>query len=178
MREGVPGDLIETACGVGGATILMRAVLRTYGITDRCVWVSDSFAGVPPSDAERFAADSGDRLHMQPALAWTSRRSEAISAYRLLDDQVRFLPGWFRDTLPTLSQERWAVVRLDGDLYESTMQGLEHLCPALSTGGYLIVDDHGAMPPCKQAVDDFRAARDITERLQEIDWTGVFWRKG
>lgn len=178
VREGVPGDLIEIGVWRGGATILMRAVLRVYGITDRRVWVADSFAGVPPPDAERFTADSGDRLHAQPALAVDLEEVRAnFAAYGLLDDQVRFLPGWFRDTLPTLSQERWAVIRLDGDLYESTMQGLEHLYPALSTGGYLIVDDYGAMPPCKQAVDDFRTARGITEPLRDIDWTGVFWRK-
>jgi O-methyltransferase len=69
------------------------------------------------------------------------------------------------------------VVRLDGDIYESTIQAFEALFDRLSAGGYLIVDDYGALPNCKTAVHDFRAARGITEDIHLIDWTGVYWRK-
>ena len=70
LRDDVPGDLVE--CGVwrGGASILMRAVLVAYGDEERCVWLADSFAGVPPPDAEKYRADQGDRLHLAaPILA-------------------------------------------------------------------------------------------------------------
>jgi O-methyltransferase len=100
-----------------------------------------------------------------------------LARYDLLDTQVRFLVGWFKDTLPTAPIDQLAVLRLDGDMYSSTMDALQSLYHRLSLGGYVIIDDYGAVPNCKQAVDDFRADHKITEQLQQIDWTGVFWEK-
>jgi O-methyltransferase len=178
LAEDIPGDLIETGVWRGGSTILMRAVLDAYGDTSRRVWVADSFAGVPAPDAEAYPADAGDGLHVQSALAVGMEEVQAnFAAHGLLDDQVRFLPGWFRDTLPTLRDERWSMVRLDGDLYESTIIGLHELYPRLSAGGFLVVDDWGAMPQCRQAVEDYRREHGITAPIHEIDWTGVYWRK-
>jgi O-methyltransferase len=97
--------------------------------------------------------------------------------YALLDDQVRFLKGWFRDTLPAAPIERLAVLRLDGDLYESTIQALEALYDRLSVGGYVIVDDYGNVAGCRQAVHDFRAARRIKDTVRPIDWAGIYWRR-
>ncbi len=97
--------------------------------------------------------------------------------YGLLDDQVRFLKGWFRDTLPDAPIERLAVLRLDGDLYESTIQALECLYDRLSAGGYVIVDDYGNVAGCRQAVHDFRAQRGINDPIRPIDWAGVYWRR-
>jgi len=91
---------------------------------------------------------------------------------------VRFLKGWFRDTLPAAPIERLAVLRLDGDMYQSTMDTLVNLYPKVSQGGYVIVDDYGAIPACRQAVNDYRAANGITEEIRDIDWTGIFWQKG
>jgi O-methyltransferase len=71
----------------------------------------------------------------------------------------------------------WSVVRLDGDLYESTMDGLANLYPGLSPGGFLIVDDYGGLAPCRAAVDDYRRDNRIAEEIVEIDWAGVYWRK-
>jgi O-methyltransferase len=97
--------------------------------------------------------------------------------YGLLDEQVRFLEGWFRETLPSAPIEELALIRLDGDMYESTYVALESLYPKLSLGGYLIVDDYGAVPTCRLAVDDFRRAHGIAEEMTPIDWTGIYWRK-
>jgi hypothetical protein len=71
---------------------------------------------------------------------------------------------------------RFAVIRLDGDMYESTIIALEQLYPKLSIGGYLIVDDY-ALPACRQAVDTYRLRHEIQEPIMRIDWTGAFWRK-
>jgi O-methyltransferase len=95
----------------------------------------------------------------------------------LLDDQVRFLKGWFKDTLPTADIERLAVCRLDGDMYESTMDAITALYPKLSVGGYLIVDDYGVVPGCRAAIDDYRRSHCITDSIEDIDGWGVFWRK-
>lgn len=74
---------------------------------------------------------------------------ENFRRYNLLDDQVQFLKGWFCDTLPTAPIEKLAVLRLDGDLYESIMDGLNALYDKVSPGGFIIVDDYGDFEPCR-----------------------------
>ncbi|MEO0995020.1 MAG: TylF/MycF/NovP-related O-methyltransferase, partial [Pseudomonadota bacterium] len=162
----------------GGACIYARAILEAFGETDRTVWVADSFAGLPPPDAEKYPRDKGDKHHKNAALA-ISRADveEHFRLYGLLDDQVQFLEGWFKDTLPGAPIESLAVLRLDGDMYESTMDGLAALYDKVSKGGFVIVDDFGAVPACADAVRDFLAARNETVAFTEIDWTGVYWRK-
>jgi hypothetical protein len=181
LRNGVQGDLVETGVWRGGATILMRAILKAYGDADRTVWAADSFAGLPVPDTENYPADAGYDISTSAGFEELAVSVEQVQAnfarYGLLDDQVRFLVGWFRDTLPSAPIERIAVLRLDGDLYESTMDALNALYPKLSVGGYLIVDDYLSWPPCKQAVDDYRAKHGITEPIREIDWTGVYWQR-
>ncbi|MDQ3484920.1 MAG: TylF/MycF family methyltransferase [Actinomycetota bacterium] len=177
IAEGVPGDLIETGAWRGGATIFMRAILKAHDVTDRKVWVADSFEGLPRYDG-RFEADAGDQHHTYGELAVTvDSVKDNFRRYDLLDDQVEFLVGWFSDTLPTAPIERLAVLRLDGDMYASTMDALDALYDKVSPGGYVIVDDYGAVPGCAKAIHDFRDARGITDELETIDWAGVFWRK-
>lgn len=178
LRESVPGDLIETGVWRGGACILMRGLLAAHDERSRQVIVADSFEGLPYPDAAAFPRDAGDTHHQFRELAVSIDQVKAhFAAYGLLDAQVKFLKGWFRDTLPTLKGRRFALVRLDGDMYQSTIESLENLYDRLSPGGFLIVDDYGAIPACKAAVDDFRAERGITEPLQSVDWTGVWWRR-
>lgn len=178
LRRGVPGDLIETGAWRGGATILMRAVLEAYGDTERQVWVADSFQGLPQPDPGRWPAEAGDEHWTREQLAVPVEEVKAnFARYGLLDERVRFLVGWFKDTLPTAPIQRLAVLRLDGDTYGSTMEALQALYPKLSVGGYVIVDDYGAIPQCKEAVTDFREAHDISDPMEWVDWTGVWWQR-
>ena len=178
IRSEVPGDLIETGVWRGGACILMRAVLSAYRIRDRRVWVADSFKGVPPPDVESYPADRESTYHTFPDLlvpADVVRRN--IEKYGLLDNQVAFLEGWFKDTLPRAPIEALALLRLDGDLYESTIVALNSLYGKLSVGGYVIVDDYHVVAGCRHAIDDFLSDRGISPRISEIDGVGVFWQK-
>jgi len=178
LQEDVPGDLIETGVWRGGASIFMRAVLKAHGVKDRRVWVVDSFEGLPPPAPDKFPEDEGDKLHIYEELAVPLEEvKQNFSRYGLLDDQVEFLKGWFRDTLPEAPIQSLAVLRLDGDMYESTMDALVNLYPKLSPGGYCIVDDYGAVPACKQAVHDYRNEHGIDEEIVTIDWAGSFWRR-
>ncbi|CAN5518412.1 TylF/MycF/NovP-related O-methyltransferase [soil metagenome] len=177
-REGVPGDVLEAGVWRGGASILMRAVLAVYAITDRCVWVADSFEGLPPPDPARYPADAGDRHWTQAELVASLEDVRAnFARYGLLDEQVRFLPGWFDETLASAPIDQLAVLRLDGDMYGSTIVALRSLYPKVAPGGFVIVDDYGAIEGCRQAVDDFCAEQGLTPELHRIDWTGVYWRK-
>jgi O-methyltransferase len=179
LADDIPGDLVE--CGVwrGGASILMRAVLAAYGDETRCVWLADSFAGVPPPDTANYKADKGIRLDRAADVLAVSEADVRANfqRYGLLDDQVRFLPGWFKDTLHDAPIDRIAVLRLDGDLYESTIQALDALYPRLSPGGFCIIDDYHAIEACRQAVTDYRAKHGVSAEIVEIDGTGVLWRK-
>jgi O-methyltransferase len=174
----IPGDLIETGVWRGGSTILMRAILKAHGDTTRRVWVADSFEGLPSPDPEKYPADAGDDHHTYVDLSVSLESVQShFERYGLLDEQVRFLKGWFKHSLPTAPIERLAVARLDGDMYESTMDALVNLYPKLSSGGYLIVDDYGYVESCRRAVHDYRAAHGISEEIVKVDWTGVYWRK-
>jgi O-methyltransferase len=176
LREEIPGDLIETGVWRGGCAIFMRAALAAFGDADRCVWVADSFRGLPRPDA-KWPVDSGNRLHRIEFLAIPRTEVERnFQSYGLHDDRVRFLEGWFEETLPTAPIEQLAVLRLDGDMYGSTMSVLQTLYDRVSPGGFIIVDDF-ALPPCRAAVTDFRAARGIETPIEAIDWTGAWWRK-
>jgi O-methyltransferase len=178
LRRGVPGDLIETGVWRGGATIFMRAVLEAYGDLDRLVWAADSFEGLPPPDPAAYPADEGDKHWQKSQLAVSlDEVRHNFNRYGLLDHRVRFLVGWFRDTLPDAPIERLSILRLDGDMYESTIVALRSLYPKLSPGGYVIVDDYGAVKSCRAAVEDFRAEHGITDQLHKIDWSGVFWQR-
>lgn len=178
LRDGVPGDLIE--CGVwrGGAAMLMRGMLMQHGVTDRRVWLADSFAGLPPP---RPGCDDEVDISAAryPELAVSLAEVKAnFAALGLLDAQVRFLEGWFADTLPQAPTGPLAVLRIDGDLYSSTTDALDALYPRVSPGGFVIVDDYGALDQCARAVDEFRVRHGIREPIEAIDGTGVFWRRG
>jgi O-methyltransferase len=175
IQDGVPGDLIETGVWRGGVPILMRAIVKARG-EDRLVWVADSFVGLPDPDLAAHPLDREFIGHEKFDVGIDEVRAQ-FERYRLLDDGVRFLEGWFKDTLPTVAGREFAVVRLDGDMYGSTIEALTELYPLLSTGGFLIVDDYHAYHACSQAVTDYRDAHGITEPIEPIDWTGVYWRK-
>lgn len=177
IEKNVPGDLIETGVWRGGAVIFMRAILKAYGVTDRKVWVADSFQGLPKPNPEKYPQDAQDSHWTVDVLKVSLEEvKKNFSRYDLLDDQVSFLVGWFSATLPQAPIQKLAVARLDGDMYESTTDALEALYPKISTGGYLIVDDY-ALRGCQAAVNDFRAKYQIKEEIRSIDWTGVYWQK-
>jgi hypothetical protein len=185
LREGTPGDLIETGVWRGGASIFMRGVLKAHGVTDRLVWVADSFEGLPKPDSEQFPLEARVQSGsvMQNAYHNFAVGLEEVkrnfAAYGLLDDQVRFLKGWFKDTLPTAPIGTLALMRLDGDFYESTRDGLVSLYDRLSVGGYVIIDDYGedSWTYCRRAVDEFRSERGIDDPLVAVDSKCSYWQR-
>jgi O-methyltransferase len=141
------------------------------------VWAADSFEGLPPpaadADREQSAFDLSGVGYLKVSL---EEVRAALDRFGLLDDQVRFLKGWFKDTLPTAPVGPLAILRLDGDMYESTRDALTPLYPKVSRGGFVIVDDYLSWPGCRRAIDEFRAAHGITAPLQAIDDHAVWWR--
>lgn len=178
LKENILGDLIETGVWRGGATIFMKAVLKVNDDNIRKVWVADSFEGLPKPNEKEYPEDKGDVHYTKKELVISlDTVQENFRKYDMLDENVVFLKGWFKDTLPVAPIEKLALIRLDGDMYESTMDGLTHLYPKLSTGGYIIIDDWNAVKGCKQAVLDYRKTHNITEEIITIDWASVYWKK-
>jgi hypothetical protein len=178
IADGIPGDLME--CGVwrGGAIVLMRGLLEAYEEPDRVVWAADSFEGLPPPTMAPDVEFGLDLSRAQcPMLAvGLDQVKRTVDAYGLLDARVRFLEGWFKDTLGKARIARLALLRLDGDIYESTMDALGALYGKVAPGGFVIVDDL-FVPTCRQAVNEFRAAHRIDEPIVMIDSFGGYWRK-
>ena len=168
VRDGVEGDLIEAGTWRGGASILMRATLDALGDGDRTVCVADSFQGFPAAD-EQFAPIDYLAVPVEDVRANFARLG--------YEQGLRFVAGFFEDTLSDLAGERWSLLRLDGDTYEATRTTLQALYPGLSAGGYVIVDDYGALEECRRAVDEFRAEHGIEDPIEEVDWTCVHWRR-
>lgn len=178
LNAGVPGDFMEIGVWRGGACIMMRAVLKAYQVADRRVIAADSFAG-PPPPSEGIAADAAFDLHTYEDFAVPLEEVKAaFGRYGLLDQQVIFLEGLFKDTLPRAPIEALALLRLDGDTYESTMDGLANLYHKLSPDGTLIVDDYYLFEAQRKATDEFRAAQRITDPIIQIDHFGCYWIKG
>jgi len=177
VRNGVPGDFLEAGVWRGGASILAKAVLDELGEQDRVVWLADSFEGLPKPDREAFPLDALDLSEFEELRVSLDDVKANFARYGLLDDRIRFIRGWFRDTLHDAPVTSLSVLRLDGDYYESTFYALDALYDKIQIGGYVIVDDY-ALPACKEAVDDFRKSRGIRSPLHSIDWTGVRWRVG
>ena len=177
IEDDIEGDLIETGVWRGGACIFMRAVLAAYGIKNRRVFAADSFEGLPKPDENRYPEDKGDIHYQHEILAVSLEQvQENFKKYDLLDDQVVFLKGWFSDTLPKAPIKNLAILRIDGDMYGSTIDALKNLYPKLSPGGFCIIDDYD-LQGCRKAVEDYRAMYYISDKIHEIDWTGIYWRK-
>ena len=185
LRHRVPGDFIETGVWRGGATIFMRGMLKALGVTDRLVWVADSFEGLPEPDAEKYPreAQTHQGAVMRKAYGHFAASLEDVQrnfrAYKLLDEQVRFVKGWFSETLPKMPATPLAVLRLDGDYYESTTDALVNLYDRVSPGGYVIVDDYGedSWTYCRRAVDEFRSRHGITDTLIAVDSKCSYWQR-
>ena len=178
IDQGIPGHFIETGVWRGGCCILMRGVLAANLATDRKVYVADLFAGLPPPNPILFPVDAGTDLHTSPDLAVPlDEVRDNFNRYGLLDDQVIFVKGFFSATLPKLDAGPFALIRLDGDMYELTYVALQSFYPKVSTGGFVIIDDYGAIAQCRRAVEDYRSENGIGDAIHQIDFTGIWWQK-
>ncbi len=177
--EGIPGDVIE--CGVwrGGCCIFMRACLDVLEETGRVVWVADSFRGLPPPDESSNPTQDQSLLHLDPLLSVSADQVRAnFEKYGPFQGRVEYLEGWFHETLTRAPLETLALIRLDGDLYSSTMDAFEALYPKLSPGGVAIVDDYH-LPGCRKATNQFleRCGLDPSDTLIVVDEHAVWFRK-
>ena len=136
---------------------------HTERMLKRRVWVCDSFRGLPENTTK---LDSPKWSRLKVLQVSKDQVREHFKQFDLLDDRVLFRKGYFVDSLPKVRKEigSLAVLRADGDMYESTMDIVFNLYDKLSIGGFIIIDDYG-VPECKRATHDFRRMHKINEPI-------------
>lgn len=177
----IEGDFVETGIWKGGSIILAYKLYKEYNINKK-VYAYDSFEGLPKPDAEKYPVDKGDIHWTLPELTVSLEEvKENFKIFGDIDESVVFVKGWFRDTMPVNNIEKISVLRLDGDMYESTIEVLDYLYPKLSIGGFCIIDDF-IHKGANAAVMDYRKKHNITDEIITIDPSGesypsTYWIK-
>lgn len=174
ILDKIQGDFIECGAWRGGAAIFMQGIREFYN-EDRTVWVADSFNGFPVSVME-MKLSSKLQNHQKYHTVPLNEVKDNFNRYGLLNDHVKFLEGFVNETLHKAPIDKLALIHCDVDMYPAVYCVLQHLYPKLSKGGFCIIDDYSLIG-CRQAVNDYRRRKDITEEIIPIDWTGVYWRK-
>lgn len=182
LENRIPGDFCEAGVWRGGACIFMNAMLKVHHDMERIVWVADSFEGLPKPNDNLYPQDKGSTLWQQSLSVSLEDVKHNFSKYGLLNSQVKFLKGFFSETMPTAPINKLALLRIDGDMYESTIVTLRSLYPKLSAGGYVIIDDYGMIPACDKAISDYRSENKIKDELKVIGYhegnpLGAYWKK-
>ena len=175
IRENdIAGDFIETGVWRGGACIFVKKYLDMFGMK-RKVFVADSFKGLPPPECQQ---DEGANYHLYTELAISLESvSNNFKQYGCLDDNVVFIEGWFKDTLPNNNKiEKLSILRMDGDMYKSTMDVFETCYHKLSEGGFCIIDDW-CIPDCREAVEDWWKLLGKQPQYIDIDGSSIYWQK-
>lgn len=188
-QTGVPGDLVECGVWKGGSSGMMALAHMRAGTPTRSIHLFDSFEGLPEPDA---AVDGAKAVRYSSNHASGKKESIGKCVGPLEDNQqlmgeiiqyprdhVVYHKGWFENTIPALPKTFGpiALLRLDGDWYESTKVCLDHLYDRVAPGGIVVIDDYGHWEGCKKAVDEFFRKRGIQPYLHYIDYTGRYFFK-
>ena len=169
-RHHVPGAVVE--CGVwrGGSMLTVAHTLLRRGVTDRDLYLFDTFEGMTePTERDVRITQGKHAVELLEGtgpgpMAWARPGrfvatlddvKEGFSQLDYPDDRVHFVPGRVEDTVPEHAPEGIAILRLDTDWYESTKHELTHLYSRLAPGGVLIIDDYGTWHGAKEATDEF-----------------------
>lgn len=173
--ENIEGDIVETGIWRGGAVIFAASYLNVFAMTSKKVYGCDSFEGLPEPDP-KYPVDAGD-VHSTIRILAVSlpEVTRNLLKYGIDLSQVELVKGWFEDTLPTLRAESISILRLDGDMYSSTIQALDALYGKVSVGGFVIIDDY-CLEGARKAIHDFFAKK-TPPTLIDIDGTGAYFRK-
>ena len=179
IQRDIPGDFVE--CGVwrGGSSMVIALTLVRLGVSDRRLWLYDTFGSMPPAgEHDRDYAgrqmgagaldDVNNSLHTPGLSVSEVRRAMASTGYP--PEHVMCVKGLVEETIDRSAPERIALLRLDTDWYESTRHELVELYPRLEHGGVLLIDDYGHFAGARKAVDEYFAGDPVL--LSRIDYTG------
>jgi O-methyltransferase len=181
--DGIPGDFMECGVQFGGCAFSMLVAQRMFfGGVQRPVHLVDSFVGLPKATERdgQYAIEAQNLYYADPekkafsANCSASRASveAGLQALGFVQGEFFLHEGWFADTVPALAEglkdKRLALLRLDGDWYDSTMVCLEHLMPIVSDRAAVLVDDYYAWEGCTLAVHDYFSKVGIEYRIRSM----------
>lgn len=180
VRSNVPGAIVE--CGVwrGGSIMAIARTLLELGVTDREIFMYDTFDRMPEPEPEdrvrpgRSLAEATAKAGRKPTLAYLPFEEvrSLIEGTGYPRERLHFVRGLVEETIPQRAPDVIALCRLDTDWYRSTAHEMEHLYPRIANGGVLLVDDYGAFPGAKRAVDEYLDGAGESPLLQRLDDSG------
>lgn len=190
IDDGIPGVFVE--CGVGAGAQIAAMQLANQG--SREIYAFDSFEGIPLAGVHDDSQPGIGKINHDPALPILDRLvSSGITSHSVDNvkknitrlgysiNNITFIKGWFQDTIPKNDIKEIAVLRLDGDLYESTLICLQYLYPKVTKGGFVIIDDY-SLPGARKAFEDYKKSDlwieyTLTIPLNKVppDANGVVW---
>lgn len=188
VARDVPGAFAE--CGVwrGGSVLAMILALQQLGIENRDIYLYDTFEGMTRPTEQDVSELDGPALEAWHEAEGTDRRAweevfgsgafseqavrELLLATGYPAERLRFVRGPVEETVPAMTPDELALLRLDTDWYQSTRHELVHLFPLLQPGGVLIVDDYGHWRGARQAVDEYFSSHHPPLLLSRIDYSG------
>lgn len=184
IDNNIPGDFVECGVWKGGSSMLIAKTLKSRGITDRTIWLYDTFEGMS-TPTEKDMDYTGQKA--ETLLKNSSKdNAESVWCYSSLDEveknilstgypsqNIKLVKGKVEETIPEfIPESNIALLRLDTDWYESTKHEMIHLYPKLKQSGVLIIDDYGHWVGAKKAIDEYISEYNIPILLNVIDYTG------
>ncbi len=183
LESDIQGDIIECGVAEGGSALLLSRLCQEKS-NKRSIWLFDSFMGLPePTNDDFISGKTGFHIRPLPkgsCLGTIESVSELLFIkYKLDKSKINLIKGWFQDTLPIHNDkiDNIAILRLDGDWYESTKCCLEYLYSKVVSGGYVILDDYVSCYGCKKATDEFLNKHSIIVDLQLDGRGGAYFVK-
>jgi O-methyltransferase len=164
--QGLNGDVIECGVWKGG----MSAGLAELLGANRKYYLFDSFEGLPGvKEIDGAAAQKWQQNTADPGY-YDNCRAELENAEEAMNQTMRefkLIKGWFNKTLPDFEiRHSVALLRLDGDWYDSTMDCLRYLYPKVVENGLILIDDYYAWDGCSRAVHDYLAQIKSASRIR------------
>lgn len=180
VKAKIPGDFVE--CGVwrGGNGMLIAHTLKKFGVTNRKIYLYDTYEGMAEPESIDVNVNDGTRA----STYWKKQKKEGekwcyasfeevrqnMRRTRYPEKNIVLVKGKVEDTIPKTIPARIAVLRLDTDWYSSTKHELHHLYPRLSRKGVLLIDDYGGWEGARRAVDEYFKKQPVL--LHRDDGTG------
>jgi hypothetical protein len=183
-KKKLEGAIVECGVAEGGTSAMMAMTNRKFGVIHRDKWLFDSFEGLPEPTKEDYVGDKTGKfirpLQKGSCLGTVQQVKELMfNTLKFSKDEIHLVKGWFQKTLPVSKKKisKIAVLRLDGDWYESTIVSLTNLFDLVVTAGYVIVDDYATCYGSKKALDEFLESRGLKIILNEDGRGGVWFEK-
>ena len=178
IKNNIEGDFVECGVWKGGSSMLMAYTLLEAGISNRKIYLYDTFEGMTkPGDMdgqeEKNQWERGKVTDTLNNMCYSpieeAKANMSKTGYPM--ENIILVKGKVEETLPGTMPSKISLLRLDTDWYESTKHELIHLYPLLEKHGVLIVDDYGAWQGTRKATDEYFTSIPNTF-LGRIDYTG------